>query len=76
MKTGGVVLLVMLLLATITAAGITYWVQRENCSGCGDCYRICPVDAVRIIDGKSTIDPELCIGCGLCQGVCTYDAIR
>ena len=76
MKTGGVVLLITLVLATVTVAGVTFWVQRDNCSGCGDCDRICPVDAVEIVDGKSMIDPDTCIGCGLCQGVCTYDAIR
>ena len=76
MRTGGVILLIILLLAAISAAGVKYWVQRSNCSGCADCDRVCPVDAVEMIDGKSNIDPDVCIGCGLCLGVCTYDAIR
>jgi ferredoxin len=77
MKTGGVLLLILLVLLTAAAiAGVKYWVQRSSCTGCGDCDRICPVDAVELIDGKSRIDPDVCISCGLCQGVCSYDAIH
>jgi len=76
MKTRVVTVFLLLLIAAISIAGVKYWVQRSKCSGCGDCYVVCPVDAIEIVDGKSEIDPDACIGCGFCQGVCTYDAIR
>lgn len=67
---------VLLVLAAAAIAQTIYRVDRSVCTGCGDCYEVCPVDAVEIIDGKSHIDPEKCIGCGFCQGVCSYDAVR
>ncbi|NLP05472.1 4Fe-4S binding protein [Candidatus Fermentibacteria bacterium] len=68
--------LLVLVLATIAVAGARYRVEPANCTGCGDCERLCPVGAIQVIDGKSRIDPETCIGCGQCLGVCTHDAIR
>lgn len=47
-----------------------------QCVGCGDCVKICPVDAVKIVDGKSVIDQDKCIDCKLCIKGCTYNAIR
>lgn len=68
--------LLLLVLTTAVLATALYRVDRTRCTGCGDCERICPTDAVTILDGKSHIDPELCIGCGFCMGVCSYEAIR
>lgn len=68
--------LVLLLVAAAALAGVRYTVDRTRCTGCGDCDRICPVDAVEIVDGFSHIDPSRCIGCGMCQGVCSHEAIR
>ena len=52
------------------------WVEQADCVGCGDCVRVCPVDAVKIVDGRAAIDPELCINCGFCVKSCTYQAVR
>jgi ferredoxin len=71
-----VITALLLILAAAALAQTIYRVDREVCTGCGDCFSVCPVNAVQIIDGKSHIDPEKCIGCGFCQGVCSYDAIR
>lgn len=76
MRFRGGMLLVLCLTAAIAVGAVRYWVESDNCSGCGDCSRVCPVDAIEMVDGKSSIDPVKCIGCGLCQGVCTYDAIH
>jgi MinD superfamily P-loop ATPase len=68
--------LLLLLLAAMALGGVKYRVDRVRCTGCGDCDRICPVNAVEMIDGYSCIDPDACIGCGMCQGVCSHEAIR
>ncbi len=76
MRIRGGMFLLMCLAAALALGSVRYWVEPDNCSGCGDCSRVCPVNAIEIENGKSRIDPEKCIGCGLCQGVCTYDAIH
>lgn len=47
--------------------------------GCGACYTICPVNAVRLEAQRypKVID-ERCVGCGLCEEICLTDvkAIR
>ncbi len=70
------ILILLVLIFSVAAAGVIYRVEQANCTGCGDCERVCPVDAIDIVNGKSSIDPEKCIGCGFCQVVCSYDAIR
>ncbi len=72
----GMMILVLAAAVAAAFAGAGYQVEPDKCSGCGDCEKVCPVDAVTIEDGVSHIDPEVCINCGLCQGVCTYDAIH
>lgn len=46
----------------------------EECIGCGECARICPVEAVQMSDGQPVTDSEWCIGCGVCATVCPADA--
>ena len=67
---------VILIIATVALAETFFRVDRSVCTGCGDCYEVCPVDAIEIIDGKSHIDPEKYIGCGFCQRVSGCRAIR
>ena len=50
-------------------------VSNKNCTGCGACYNICPVDAISMqhnIDGfiEPIIDKDKCILCGKCVAVC------
>ena len=59
---------------SISKSGI--FVVSDSCVGCGDCQKVCPVDAIQIIDGKAVIDAEKCILCEICIDSCTYDAIR
>lgn len=36
----------------------------------------CPVEAIRMVEGKAVIDYDLCILCGACVEVCAFDAIE
>ncbi|MBN1982999.1 MAG: 4Fe-4S binding protein, partial [Chitinivibrionales bacterium] len=58
------------------AARFKYEVIASRCVGCGDCYRVCKDDAVRIYKGKAVIDFEKCTSCALCIIYCPYQAVR
>jgi len=55
--------------------GIEVKVNRDICVGCGDCFKVCIFDAMKMIDGKAFIDQNECIGCGRCERTCPNDAI-
>ncbi|MHA2038500.1 MAG: Coenzyme F420 hydrogenase/dehydrogenase, beta subunit C-terminal domain [Promethearchaeota archaeon] len=52
--------------------------DTKNCSGCGLCAGICPVNCLQIYNGFGKIDEDKCIRCGLCFFVCprTYLPVR
>lgn len=42
----------------------------DNCSVCGTCADICPVEAITLTDVSTSTDENLCISCGACISVC------
>jgi len=52
--------------------------DTKNCSGCGLCAGICPVNCLHIYNGFGKIDEDKCIRCGLCYFVCprTYLPVK
>ena len=57
--------------------------DEEACTGCINCIKYCPTQAIRVHNGKAGITPEFCIDCGRCLRYCphhaqtvTYDSIR
>ena len=46
------------------------------CLGLGDCVRVCPVNAIKIIGGVAWIDEEKCISCGQCVKACPRGIIE
>ncbi|MDD7416949.1 MAG: DUF362 domain-containing protein [Treponemataceae bacterium] len=52
-------------------------VNKNDCIGCGSCFRICAHGApIKGSDKKYSINHEKCVGCGRCLAVCPKDAIQ
>lgn len=57
-------------------SGHTAVVRKENCSGCGECERLCRFGAIIVCDdGTRAINPVGCEGCGVCVRFCPAGAI-
>lgn len=50
--------------------------ERNRCTGCGLCVRICPGEAITLVKGKAKLEPEKCLGCGDCIAYCPEEAIK
>ena len=52
-----------------------FLIDRELCTGCGQCVSVCPVDAIMLQDTKASIDQSRCRQCGVCADQCPVQAI-
>ncbi len=63
--------------AGVCKALITYRIDKEKCTACGKCKKVCPSEA---ISGEKKvphlIDPQKCVRCGACISECNFDAIE
>jgi electron transport complex protein RnfB len=50
-------------------------IDQELCTGCETCIERCQMDALKMVDGISTVDLNRCIGCGNCVTKCPSNAI-
>ncbi|HAH69843.1 MAG TPA: Fe-S cluster protein, partial [Synergistaceae bacterium] len=50
-------------------------VSKDACQGCVNCIRVCPTEAIRVVDGEIDIIEELCIDCGECLRSCCRSAL-
>ena len=50
-------------------------IKTSKCTGCGNCIKWCPSDAISLKNNIAVIKNRLCIGCGECLAVCHYDAV-
>lgn len=48
----------------------------SGCLGFGDCVKVCPQNAISIIDGIAVVDPDTCIGCEMCVKTCPNNLIK
>jgi len=51
-------------------------IDRLLCVRCGECVKICPVKAVRFIDGYPRVEQGKCISCFCCHETCPARAIK
>lgn len=51
-------------------------IDESKCTGCGACVEACPVDALKIENGKAKVDADTCIDCGTCVDECPVEAIE
>jgi uncharacterized protein (DUF362 family)/Pyruvate/2-oxoacid:ferredoxin oxidoreductase delta subunit len=52
---------------------------QKNCTGCGKCINICPVNAIQPLPGKKThivLTDSKCIRCYCCSEVCNDNAVE
>ena len=51
-------------------------VDKEVCTGCGECVEVCPVEVFELNDDKSEpVNADECLGCESCVEVCEAGAI-
>lgn len=54
-----------------------YYIDPDECQGCGDCIDACPEDAIEGKDGYiHIIDQDLCEQCGKCVAACDEGCIK
>jgi len=51
-------------------------VDGKDCDSCGICVQNCPMDALRMKDGKPHMRYDECWYCGACVEDCPQQAIR
>ena len=54
--------------------GVTVTTDLEKCTGCGECFKVCIYNGLKLVKGKA-VHTEDCIGCGQCELVCPSGAI-
>ena len=47
-----------------------------GCLGLGSCVKVCPEDAIHVINGVAVVNSERCVACGLCAKACPKGLIE
>jgi len=53
----------------------TTTIDSELCNGCGLCVKVCPSEAMELVDGKAVVTGEHSLGCDHCAAICPTGAI-
>lgn len=72
---------------TIVTSSFIARIASESCTGCGNCARDCPIEAIAMVpekkpDPKSkrkalpVVDSSICLGCGVCTLRCRPGSLR
>ena len=57
-------------------AGLNVTDCGYGCLGLGSCAKVCPQDAIQVVDGVAMVNRKRCIGCGLCAKACPRGLIE
>lgn len=57
-------------------AKLTFRVNKDKCSGCGLCLKVCDAGAIDINNKKAIVDAKLCHQCSNCKVECPAGAIN
>lgn len=49
---------------------------KYGCYGYGNCVKVCPFDAIHIVDGIAQVDKDACKACGKCISACPRNLIE
>jgi nitroreductase/Pyruvate/2-oxoacid:ferredoxin oxidoreductase delta subunit len=55
---------------------VTTVIDRQACTGCGECVRVCPSQTIALREGKAEVVGDRSLGCGHCAAVCPVAAVR
>ncbi len=47
-----------------------------GCLGFGSCVKVCPFDAIHLVDGIAQVDPDACKACSKCVAICPKNLIE
>jgi ferredoxin len=50
-------------------------VDKDKCTGCETCVESCPVESIKMVDGKASVDADTCADCAQCVDACPEQAI-
>ena len=50
-------------------------IDREVCTDCGACAKVCPFNAIDASPRSVTLDQKACYGCGVCRRACRKGAL-
>jgi aryl-alcohol dehydrogenase-like predicted oxidoreductase len=46
------------------------------CTGCGECVKTCPFEALRVEEGRAQVERGKCMLCGYCARVCPHFCLK
>jgi len=50
-------------------------IDNQKCAGRGECIKICPENAISLVNEKAVIDKNKCDADGICIPACANEAI-
>ncbi len=60
---------------TYEIVGDAIEVKGETCDLCGECEKVCPVEAIKKVEGHYEVDLDLCTVCFQCVEACPRKVI-